>query len=415
MNLLLLFTMFVLGTTSGLDYNYDNFNVCVTLTDPNTDESFLECMCEDRENFTVDSIIDFSITRIIIKGCGDVRIPFASLTNLQLSEIEFADLNRLTILPFALSAVQGVSVLKISDVAELNIIQHAFVGLYNIEQFIIRNVTASTVMKDAFSAISTVNQFLIEDCIFQKVQQFGFLLQNITHFNAINTEFHAMENYSLTLHNAKNVVFESCVFHETQNASFTFSFVDSVYYKNCHFWEIETTAFHSNPLNVFSITDSYIENLKPDAFGGLELQGFFVFTDNTIDITYETSFTSIFTPQYSELDLKYCCNTFTCDCNIFWMWSLKDLDKNNTMLEESYCIGTKLKPVTLYKPIMDSQNNCMTLELKSPAKKQSVEAKKITTDCRNNDCLLNDVESVGWRNMLAFRTVLCTLIIIILL
>ncbi|KAF8790987.1 hypothetical protein HNY73_005925 [Argiope bruennichi] len=413
MNLLLLCTMLVLGTTRGNDYNFDNSKICKTVTDLNTDEPFLECMCEDRENFIVDYIFDFSITRIVIKGCGDVRIPFASLTNLQLTEIEFADLNKLTIFPFALSSVQGVSILKISDVADLNIIQHAFVGLYNIDQFIIRNVTANIIKSDAFSAISAVNQFLIEDSTFHEVEQFAFAIQNITTFNIINTEFHIMANYSLLLHNVKDVLFDKCVFHETENGSFVFSFVDSVCYKNCQFSEIETTAFHSNPLNVFSITDSYIENLKPEAFGGLDIQQSFIFTDNTVDITYDNSF-SIFATTFNEINMSYCCNTFTCDCNIFWMWGLKYLDKNNTMLENSYCSDKKI-PITSYKPVMDSNSNCMTLELKYQPKKQSLEADKITADCKGDECLSSAISSAGWQIKLAFRTVLCSLFIIKLL
>ncbi|XP_055929997.1 uncharacterized protein LOC129960532 [Argiope bruennichi] len=415
MTLLLFCTMLLLGTPIKMDHSSENFRICKTLTDPNTDEPFLECMCDVRENFTVGYIFDFSIARVFIKGCGDVIIDFGSLKDLQLTEIEFVDLNKLTIFPFALSSIQGISVFKISDVAALNIMQHAFVGLNNIDKFIIRNVTANTIKSDAFSSISAVNQFLIEDSAFQEVEQFAFTIQNIITFNVINTEFHIMANHSLLLHNVKNVVFEKCVFHETENGSFVFSFVDSVSYKNCEFWEVETTAFQSNSLNVFSITNSYIENLKPDAFGGLDLQNSFVFTDNIVDIINETSFSGLFSTSFNELGLSYCCNTFICDCNIFWMWGLKDLDKNNTMLENSYCSGKKKYPVNSYKPIIDSKNNCITLELKSSIKEQSAEEDKITTECKSDDCLLSVISSAGWQIKLVFRTVLCTLIIIKLL
>ncbi|GIY25717.1 uncharacterized protein CDAR_263741 [Caerostris darwini] len=382
------------------DYDYDNFQKCRTESDEYTDEMYLECYCEDRENITLHPIYDSEITRITIKGCGAVRVPFSALNNLQLQELEFIDLNKLTILPFALSSVHGVSVLKIADVADLEIIQHGFVGVHNIDRLIISNVTVNTLTKEAFNSVTNVNMFVVEDCTFREVQQLAFSLHNVTNLMINNSEFYFLQDYSFLIHNSEKVIFEHCLFHQTENGSFILSFVDSVYFKSCHFKDIATTAFHSNVLSNFSITDSIIEDLQPEAFGNLVIQDKITFKNNSVSITYETSLDPLLTPYYN-LSVDYCCNSFTCDCNIFWLWEMKNSDENN-ILENSKCIGDSTQTLDLYKPIMDSYNNCMTLELKSSQTMQFFDVSK-------------PVISFGSSLIFSIRTLITTFVMIKLL
>ncbi|GIY23000.1 uncharacterized protein CEXT_480021 [Caerostris extrusa] len=328
------------------DYDYDNFQKCRTESDEYTDEMVWRCAS-----------------------------AFSALNNLQLQELEFIDLNKLTILPFALSSVHGVSVLKIADVADLEIIQHGFVGVHNIDRLIISNVTVNTLTREAFNSVTNVNMFVVEDCTFREVQQLAFSLHNVTNLMINNSEFYFLQDYSFLIHNSEKVLFEHCLFHQTENGSFILSFVDSVYFKSCHFKDIATTAFHSNVLSNFSITDSTIEDLQPEAFGNLVIQDKITFKNNSVSITYETSLDPLLTPYYN-LSVDYCCNSFTCDCNIFWLWEMKNSDENDNILENSKCIGDSTQTLDLYKPIMDSYNNCMTLELKSSQRMQFFDVSK---------------------------------------
>ncbi|GFS86683.1 beta_helix domain-containing protein [Nephila pilipes] len=362
MSLLIVYIILVFGFARAFDYDYGNFELCKTYEDLTTKEPSLECFCENRENFTMHPIYDFDITRITVRGCGNVRVPFAALNNLQLEVLEFLDLERLTILSFSLSSVQGVEILKIADIADLEVVQHAFVGLYNIDRFILRNVTANILTRDAFSSITNVRHFMVEDSTFKNVEELAFAIHNVTNFSAKNTEFHTLENCAFLIHNSEEVLFDNCVFQETKNGSFILSFVDSLVFRNSQFGELATSYLQSNGLKTFSIINSVIEELKPEAFKDLEVHELINFKNNTIKIAYENSLNAILTQPSNYIDIKFCCNSFTCDCNIFWLWSLKDIDENVTVLEKNWCIGDKQKSLNNYIPIMDSNNNCMTLE-----------------------------------------------------
>ncbi|GFU92895.1 beta_helix domain-containing protein [Trichonephila clavipes] len=391
------------GFTRAIDYDADYIGICNPHIDPETKESSLECFCDNRENFTMHPIMDYDISRITIKGCGTVEVPFAALNNLQLKILEFLDLKRLTILSFALSSVQGVEILKISDIADLDVVQHAFVGLYNIEKFILKNVTANNLVKDAFSSIMNIRHFNVEDSSFKNVEELAFAIHNVTIFSVNNTEFYTLEDCAFIIHNSEEVIFDNCSFQETRNGSFILSFVDSLAFRNSQFGELATSALQCNALKTFSMINSVIEELKPEAFKDLEVNELIYFTNNTIKIAYENSLNAIITQPSNSTEIKFCCNDFTCDCNLFWLWSLKDVYENVTILKNNWCIGDKTKYIDHYVPIMDSYNNCMTLEPRS---------------FKTMHEFLNEsqyVISFGQSLELSLKTILCILIIINLL
>ncbi|KAG8202011.1 hypothetical protein JTE90_010382 [Oedothorax gibbosus] len=360
---LLLPLLFFIGSARALETesSVTISDLCTIDEDPDSSIPFVECLCSNRENFTYTSLFVYNINRITIKGCGSVHLGFDSLSNLHLKQLSFVDLQSLTLQTFSLFWTEEIENLKIEDVGDLIIQQHAFSGLRNVDMVTLKNVTVQRLPKEAFSSIANVRLMIIEGSAFYYIEQLAFVVQNVTILKVIDSEFHALEDSSFFILESDVVQFKDCTFETTDNQTFVISRVDSISFYNCSFEDLAPNSVQTHNVNTISFTNSVIEVLHPDAFTGLKVVEKIEFKWNTIRIMYNNSLEPILAPELKYVEVDFCCNSFTCDCNIFWLWSLK----NREILENSTCIEDLSTTVSLYVPILDSENICMTLELKS--------------------------------------------------
>ncbi|KFM71625.1 hypothetical protein X975_14685, partial [Stegodyphus mimosarum] len=311
--------------------------------------------------------MDFDIKHVLVKGCGTVTMPLGALTHLRLETIQLLDIKQLNIKPFALAGVQGIESLTIANVSEFNVRSHGFVGLFNISRLIISNVSATYLSTNSFGFVSNVKYFLIEHSNFVHVEDAAFFIANITTFKVYNTKFHELRNTSFEVHISDEVIFENCYFGETNEHSFSLSSIHNITFQSCKFGLLAASSFLSSELQTFILQNCTIETLEKDAFASLDVSEKLIFTHNSIEIVDAYAMTSNIVSNFTKpLKVENCCNGFTCDCSIFWMLS-SDYDSRqyDSFSQQSFCIGNPSTKLTDLVPVLDSSENCMTLEMKS--------------------------------------------------
>lgn len=340
-----------------------NEDICTIDEDNTTSLPYVTCICPNRENFTYSSMLVENLNIIKIKGCGKVHIGFDALSNLHLKELQLTEIQSLVLEPFTLLWVQKIEFLKLHHISNLIIQPHAFVGLHNVDTFIMSNVTVEKLSKDTFSSVTNIRFMSIEDCVFDRVEQNAFATYNITVLKVSNSIFRVLQSHSFFIMSSEEVRFEHCSFGCTENGTFIVSHVNSFYFQNCQFGNLVSNSIQSNDIKLFNLSDSVIDVLQSDAFADLKVIEKIVFKRNIIKIIYNDSLQPFLNPTLDYVNLDFCCNQFTCDCNIYWMYKLEDPAQ---VLENNSCIEDPFRSLALYQPILDSSNECMTLEYIEP-------------------------------------------------
>lgn len=329
-----------------------------------SEDASLNCFCKQKENITLTAILDFEITQITVKDCGFVTIPLGAITHLQLMSISLTDIEQLDILPFAFVGVQEIQSLRIENIRKFNVQKHGFVGLYNVSNVIIRNVTSEKIAIGSFGAVSNIQNFLIANSVFQEIQETAFVMTNITNFTISDSKLRSLANISFLLHNSESVTFENCDIEETRNNTFTMSFVENLNFINCRFGIIASTFILSSSLEEFTFSYCTVEQLQTDAFALVDASKYITFTHNTIKLADEYSLIpSTGTFNSKKVEIENCCNSFTCDCNIYWLWLPEEGTSYDSFLKNSFCLHKPETNLSSLQPVLDSNKNCMTLEL----------------------------------------------------
>lgn len=351
-----IYSFILLKLSQGLDFEDNNLCTLVDYT--------MHCKCENRENITLTATVHFDIKNIKIESCGTVHVPLGAVPHLQLDEIAFIDITELYIRPFSLVGIQALHTLKIHNVKKFTVAPHGFVGLMNVQNVLIKNVFSKQLLEGSFGGVTAVEKFRIEDSHFGDVQDNAFILTNITSFSILNCTFDNIDTNSFLIHTAKEVTFSTCYFQNVTFSSICLSFVDSLVFDHCFFGILEPHSLDTRNLQIFKFEDCEVEELKTNAFALLDASEQISFKNNRIYFADEHSL-YIRTENFTSHDnILNCCNYFTCDCNIYWLWENNDTLFYQSFLNKSYCIGEN-KHLTDMVPILDSHDNCKTLELKT--------------------------------------------------
>lgn len=355
---ILIYSFILLKLSQGLDFEDNNICTLIDFT--------MHCKCKNRENITLTATVNFDIKNIRIDSCGIVQVPLGALPHLQLDEIAFTDINELYIRPFSLVGIQALHTLKIHNIKKFTVAPHGFVGLMNVQNVLIKNVFSKELMEGSFGGVTAVERLRIEDSYFGDVQDNAFILTNITVLSIVNCTFENIDSNSFLIHTAKEVTFSNCDFQNATFNSICLSFVDSLTFDQCFFGILEPHSLYTRNLKVFKFEESEVVELKANAFALVDASEQISFKNNRIYFADEDSLyfrTENFTSE--EINIHNCCNYFTCDCNIYWLWENNDTLFYQSFLNKSYCLGENNELLTDMVPILDSHDNCKTLELKT--------------------------------------------------
>lgn len=336
-------------------FMFEENDVCVS------DDTTLTCVCKDGENITLTATVNFDIKWIRVDGCFVVDVPLGAIPHLQLEEIVFSNIYELNIRPFALVGVQTLHTLKIDNIKNFQVQPHGFVGLLNVENVIIKNVVSKQLVEGSFGGVSTIEHFEIENSHFGDVQSNAFIFTNITAISIVNCTFDHIETTAFLIHVAKDVTFVSSRIQNINNKSISLSYVESLSILNCQFDVLVSDSIETVNLRRFKFEDCKVSELETNAFALVDASEKISFSGNVIKFAEEYSLNFSTSNSTSEnRDLYLCCNYFTCDCHLEWLWGdPKELPHphHENILKTGYCIGneTQLSNLVILKNIKDGR------------------------------------------------------------
>lgn len=320
------------------------------------------CSCENRNNITINTIYNFGLRHILIKGCGIVVINAFSLYGHSLESLELTDLEKLRVRGFALSRLQMVENFSISNVQNMQVDRYGFSALYNINTLSISNVTWQDMREGSFEGVATVQNFIIKDSEFENLKTHALILHNITKFHVKNSHFGTLGNRSLLLHGAKEILFENCSFAHTNYSMFTMTFINMLSFQSCSFDVLDTSAFFVDKVDDFKMSNCTVSCLKTRAFENVRVLNSIQFSNNIINQAEEDSVffnTDYVQSKMLKKDLRG--NRITCDCNLSWLWE-NQTDIYRDFIENSFCIGNSNGvKISCVGPLIRSKSECSKL------------------------------------------------------
>ncbi|XP_035222453.1 uncharacterized protein LOC118195280 [Stegodyphus dumicola] len=370
MKAFLLCVMVLFG--AACSFFYDVSEECIV------EDENLNCICHNRESFTLSASLLFDIRHITVKGCGTVDVPFGALNYLQLKTFQVLDVEILVINPFAFMEVKAINFFRISDVTKFSLKEHGFIGLLNVNELIFNNITAPELSPYSLGFVSNIQHFLIENSRFAHLGDFSFVLTNVSTFKIINTKFQELRNNTFKIINSEEVVFENCYFKNTNQMSFSLSDINTIKFQSCEFGIVSNSAVVTNDAETFIFKNCSIDRLERGAFEFLEVSEKLIFTYNKIKMENACAvLPSVISNISMNLNVEDCCNSFQCcNCANFWILSSEYSPVDDVLLQQRNCIDDmSMNDITSFHT-NDTSIKCIDFELKSVQHKAEFPSKK---------------------------------------
>lgn len=341
------------------NFLFDEHHSCTT------DDYVLYCICKDKDYITITANMNLDIRLIKVEGCGIVDVPLVAIPNLYLEEVKLFNIDELNISPFAFAGIQALHTLIIENVQNFNVNAHGFQGLENVTNVIIKNVSSSSLVTHSFNRILNIETFRIEDSYFGSIEEEAFNISNVNVFQMENCRIDGIDSNAFIIHNASLVQFTNSYIGSTRNHSISLSFVDVLTFINLDFELIESHFINAISLQKFMLKGCNIQSMNSSSLSQMDVIEEITIVNNTIKNAEDFLLCST-DKSYgvNSLNIYTCCNFFTCDCNIYWMWEHNDDQFYKDLIASSSCLETNEKILSM-QPVTDKKKNCISLEFRN--------------------------------------------------
>ncbi|XP_015922533.1 uncharacterized protein [Parasteatoda tepidariorum] len=346
----------------------------------------MECVCDNYQNFTVNTVILEDVNEISITGCDFVIVPFNALTNMELSTLEFLNINHLYIMPYAFVAITYMDFLIFVNISDFHLQANSFTEV-NVGTINLRHISSDLIPSNSFEHFSNAKNFVISNCHFEQIQAKSFLLYNISYFEINFSNLGLLENEAILIKNSSTIEIFSNNLNQTNNGSFNLNVVKELSISGCGFNYLEGGTFIGDDIEVFNFDRNRIVTMKPEGLLGLIVNKRVIFENNVIEKIDVNSWGLLSPIAFTRhINVSYCCNFVNCDCTISWLWDVLEPEEYDLYLGNSWCLHDLSKNLSEFTVIYDSNRTCSALVLKSlyeEKSQRSLSSSKANYECHN--------------------------------
>ncbi|GFS86678.1 uncharacterized protein NPIL_159521 [Nephila pilipes] len=310
---------------------------------PDTDICFcqeysLECNCTTSSSLILRSFSKYDWKKVTIENCNRVEILFGAFLHMDIEEMEFKNIAKLVVNPFAFSGVKSIRKFNMKDISNLDINLFGLSGLYKIETLNFKNVTALNLSEFAIS-VGNITLLEIEDSNFI-LQSFSFVMSDMNDIFITNSTFKSISNASLIIREADRVDIRNSTFALQDEKSLVILWTGLVEIFNCTF-KILPTGFLFGHADHFFFNGNFIENSEINAFISFDVNHTAEFKNNRFQTAEPDSLFPNPGNNVSETidSLIIRGNEFYCDCRLAWLFNNREI--YSPIIKYSKCYNHK--------------------------------------------------------------------------
>lgn len=299
----------------------------------------IDCICpKGDEKLDLTVIFDTDVRVIRVHNCGNVTVPYYMASNLQLEEMSFTNLALLHIHSLAFAGTSRIDYLQMRNIADLVLDKYALFGLTNASAIELRNVSIDSIASTTIAGYANVEEVVIRDSNVGSVESFAFHLANQSIFRMINTRVEYLQNASFYAGDVALLEFYNDTFVYTDDGSFALTHVGVFNVTGCHFAHVHSEMVVGNDVREFVFDGNHVEMIGEHAFWNLVATSSVHIADNKFSSTERDSLALSVTGS-PGVRITFSNNSFSCDCQLFWLWEKMGYHKYSGVFNSGYCFG----------------------------------------------------------------------------
>ncbi|GFU92883.1 uncharacterized protein TNCV_2080291 [Trichonephila clavipes] len=317
--------------------------------------SVLECNCTRSSTLVLRSFSKFA-HKVIVEGCKDVEVQLGAFLHMEIDDMEFKNINKLILRPFAFSGIKRIRRLLMKNIADLEINLFGLSGLHRVDKASFMNVTALNLSEFAIAG-SNVTLLEIDDSHFV-FESFSFVMSDMNDVLIRNTTFQSVNNASLIIRGADRIDIRDCAFVSPYEKSLVVLWTGLMEIFNCSFQTLPSGFLYGH-VDHFLFNENFIENSETNAFVSLYVRRTAEFRYNRFQTAEPDSLFPNPGNNVSETieSLSIWGNELYCDCRLSWL--LNDRETYAPFIQHSKCYNhNDMTPVHLFRMFL-SNHTCI--------------------------------------------------------
>ncbi|GIY25713.1 uncharacterized protein CDAR_263721 [Caerostris darwini] len=310
-------------------------------------EVHLECKCQSNDSVILQSFAKYNWKKVIVHDCHFVQVRLGAFLHMDLEDIEFKNIKKLSMRPFGFSGVDGIKNFLLENINDLEIDLFGLSGLNGADTVNIINVTSPGLSEFAISG-NNITLLKIENSSLV-LDSFSFLVWDMNDVYITNSYIKTLSNASLIIRSADRVHIFQTTFDELYEKSIATLWTNTVEIYNCTF-RILPPGFLYGHADYFLFHDNIIAKSSEDAYFNILVRTTAVFKNNIFKTVDKDSLFPNPNNNVTHLikNLLIEGNEFNCDCRLGWLFKWREF--YSPIIHSSYCINHKnVKLAQLYK------------------------------------------------------------------